>query len=655
MLIGGHYEILEFLGQGSMGAVYRVRDRYFEDYNRVVACKILPKELRQTPGRELYFKREFLAAQELVHQNICCTYEFGEDEDQETYFLIMEYVEGVTLREEINRKEYTLAQSLPLVEQIAAALDFAHQKGILHLDMKPDNIVLTSSGQIKIMDFGLARVINDNMTHVSLMDVEGTPLYMAPEQVDPKQARKRVDYAVDRWALGVILYEILAGYPPFDGRMGLTPLIYSILQASPEPLQIPYGAWKALQKMLAKAPRDRYTTCREFYRDLAAASISGTDYIPLRPLHTRKREKISLREVKVESPQEHSTAHIPLPQLKNSAQEVEPQANTEPFEAFASVRPTFISLGEAPDEILTETPFAEEPSQPVFAVKPASASLDGNSPRSRERNELPVSIWDQVKAGYSEIEDVERAQAVEDFRFDSLTPQKKLVYRHLHTGLDFVLIPSGSFWMGSPENSGKTNERPCHEVYLNAYFIATVPVPQKTWLDVLGENPSYFCLGGMYPVEQISWNDLVVFCERTRLQIPTEAQWENACRAGTASVYHWGDEMDGNYCWYGENSERATRPAALKKPNSWGLYDMCGNVWEWCRDDYSESAYRSHAKNDPLYLSPDEAPVKKVRRGGSWLNRPEGCRSAIRQSDFAERRASGLGARVCYSLYEDSS
>lgn len=654
MAIGRHYEIIKFLGQGSMGAVYQAKDQYFSDYNRTVACKILPRELRQTPGRDVYFKREFLAAQELVHQNICCTYEFGEDSELETYFLIMEFVQGETLRQLIAKNAYTLREALPIIEQIATGLDFAHHKGILHLDMKPDNIIVNQHGQVKIMDFGLARVVNQGMTHISLMEVEGTPLYMSPEQIDPQSARKRVDYAADRWAMGVIVYEMLAGYPPFDGRMGLTPLIYSILTAQPDRLDLPAGVWGVIQKMLSKNAKDRYPTCVEFYKALANPSIFSTAYIPLEkkdPFEdTRRKDKTSATSVFPLDSEENTATGTDL--ALGSAAPAQPTVPPLPA-ARPTVTPlpaavsssSVITIGEGPEEFALDPPpepkkNEEEKPQRADPITQSRISIPGR------KLDLPAFVWNEVKANYPHLPDVKKAQQARAFKFFTVNSCKYLIYRNIQTGIELVLIPSGEFWMG---NQDREDERPFHKVYLDAYLMAIKPITQEAWHKVTRQNPSFFNKQGEYPVEQISWDELSDFCKRTSLEIPTEAQWERACRAGTVTTYYWGEEINGDYLWYSDNSGRTTHPAGAKKPNRFGIYDVCGNVWEWCRDDYREDAYQFHGKKNPIYLDAT-AVTRKVRRGGSWLNRAEGCRCAIRQCDEPSRRASGLGGRVSFSL-----
>jgi len=156
-------------------------------------------------------------------------------------------------------------------------------------------------------------------------------------------------------------------------------------------------------------------------------------------------------------------------------------------------------------------------------------------------------------------------------------------YKHNATGMEFVLIPGGTFTMGSPggEAGRDSDEGPQHQVTLSPYLMSKTEVTQAVWERVMGSNPSYF-KGPDRPVEEVSWNDCVSFCEKTGLALPTEAQWEFAARSGTQSAYYFGNDSSslGNYAWYDGNSSGETHPVAQKQPNAYGLYDMAGNVWE---------------------------------------------------------------------------
>ncbi len=207
-------------------------------------------------------------------------------------------------------------------------------------------------------------------------------------------------------------------------------------------------------------------------------------------------------------------------------------------------------------------------------------------------------------------------------------------------GMEFVYIPPGTFMMGSPPNEpGRVDNEKQHRVTLTkGFYLQTTEVTQGLWENVMGNDPSYFkeC-GDDCPVEQVSWHDAQDFIselnKRERLEgtdryrLPTEAEWEYACRAGTTGKYYFGNDetMLREYAWYAKNSVYETHPVRQRKPNKWGLYDMHGNVWEWCQDWYGD--YRSGSVTNPRGPFTGE---HRVLRGGSWYGNQELARCAYR-------------------------
>jgi sulfatase modifying factor 1 len=231
---------------------------------------------------------------------------------------------------------------------------------------------------------------------------------------------------------------------------------------------------------------------------------------------------------------------------------------------------------------------------------------------------------------------------------------------HEKSGIELVYIPAGSFTMGSPhgEEGRDGDEGPQHQVTLSqGFYLGKTEVTQAQWEKVMGKKPSYFKnAGANAPVEQVSWDDCQAFCQAagSGLRLPMESEWEYACRAGTRTAFHYGDSLDasmanfnGNYP-YGEGKKSEYRETTIAvgqfKPNAWGLYDMHGNVWEWCQDwkgDYPAGAVR-----DPR--GPDSG-ADRVVRGGGWYFDAWLCRSAVRGGDGPVSRNSHYGLRVACS------
>jgi formylglycine-generating enzyme required for sulfatase activity len=278
-----------------------------------------------------------------------------------------------------------------------------------------------------------------------------------------------------------------------------------------------------------------------------------------------------------------------------------------------------------------------------------------------------------LKILVNELEDVERKKQQ---KFMNLEEIKDLALEDLanDTQLEMMLIPGGTFIMGSPkeEENSMDSERPQHEVTIEPFFMGKYQVTQAQWRFVaqlpqvnreLEQDPSHF-KGDNRPVEQVSWEDAVEFCDRLSqytgrtYRLPSEAEWEYACRAGSAKPFAFGDTIttnevnyDGNYTYgnapKGEYRGRTT-PVGTFQPNAFGLYDMHGNVWEWCQDSW-HSNYKGAPTDGSAWLDNEESSNRKLLRGGSWFNYPANCRSAFRYDNDLDYRIGNFGFRVVCS------
>ncbi|MBN2564303.1 MAG: serine/threonine-protein kinase [Candidatus Eisenbacteria bacterium] len=257
-----HYKILDKIGEGGMGVVYKAEDTRLD---RTVALKFLASHLLESDEARERFVREAKAAATLDHPNICTVHEIDEA-DGET-FLAMAYIEGPTLKEKIDERPLKLKQALDIAIEIAEGLAAAHERGINHRDIKPANVMLGSDGHVKIMDFGLAHL--GGKTKITKSGVVlGTPSYMAPEQVRGEETDRRTDI----WAFGVVLHEMITGQPPFGGETDES-LSYAVLHVEPEPLTalrsgVPVELDRVVSKLLAKDPDERYQHIDEALVDL---------------------------------------------------------------------------------------------------------------------------------------------------------------------------------------------------------------------------------------------------------------------------------------------------------------------------------------------------------------------------------------------------
>ncbi len=265
-----HYKILEKLGEGGMGVVYKAEDTKL---NRTVALKFLPTNQLATDDEKQRFEQEAKAAAQLSHANIATVYEINEHEGQT--FIAMEFIEGETIAEMVKDRPLKIKDAIKIAQQIAEGLHCAHELGIVHRDIKSANIMITKKGVAKIMDFGLAK-----MSTASMLTKAGTTLgtisYMSPEQ----SHGEKVDHRADIWSLGVVLYEMISGQLPFKGDYE-SAIVYSIMNEPPEPLTavrtgVPMDLERIVNKLLAKDRDERYQNIIELPVDLKNVSLQDT-------------------------------------------------------------------------------------------------------------------------------------------------------------------------------------------------------------------------------------------------------------------------------------------------------------------------------------------------------------------------------------------
>lgn len=263
------YEILQELGKGAMGVVYKAR-HVFTD--RLTALKILPLKLARDSHFLERFKREAIAAMRLQHENVVRAYDFGGSE--EYYYLALEFVEGETLEKRLQREgRIPEDQALGIVRQVALALDEASRQGIVHRDVKPENIMITKQGVAKLCDFGIVKLLDRDEGAVTVAGTTvGTPFYIAPEQA---RGEEGLDTRTDIYALGISLFHLLTGQVPFTGKSQGAILVRHILEDVPDVRSvspdISEPAAAIVRRMTRKKREDRYATAAELAKDIEQA------------------------------------------------------------------------------------------------------------------------------------------------------------------------------------------------------------------------------------------------------------------------------------------------------------------------------------------------------------------------------------------------
>ncbi|MEO6487409.1 MAG: serine/threonine-protein kinase, partial [Thermoanaerobaculia bacterium] len=289
----GHYRIKQKLGSGGMGDVYLAEDLRL---HRLVALKVLPADVARDPQRRTRFIQEAHAASVLSHPNVSTIHEVGEDGD--TVFISMEYIDGKTLTQVREGRTLAVDEVVDIALQAADALDEAQARGIVHRDIKSANIMLTASGHVKVLDFGLAKMTSPAMETSEETKIKtgagiivGTPYYMSPEQA----LGRAVDHRSDLFSLGVVLYELVTGKLPFVGTT-TTETIDKITHADPDPMarfnySLPQELERIIRKLLEKEPARRYQAARDLIVDLKNLKRDTTsgEVVSSRPANPRRR------------------------------------------------------------------------------------------------------------------------------------------------------------------------------------------------------------------------------------------------------------------------------------------------------------------------------------------------------------------------------
>lgn len=273
--ISNRYVIEEMLGQGGMSAVYKGND---PNLKRVVAIKVIHSHLSSNPDFVQRFEEEAAAVAQLRHPGIIQVYDFNRDDD--LYYMILEFVPGETLQDHLKRlndsgRKLSPTKAAEYMAAICDAVDYAHQRGMIHRDIKPANLMLTTTGQVILMDFGIAKIVGGTR-HTATGAVVGTAMYMSPEQIKGEQPDRRTDI----YSLGVTLFEMVSGRPPFDAASAMTLMMMHINDPIPDPKKlnpdVPDSLVAVINKALAKDPNNRYQTAAQMAAALRNSLSAGT-------------------------------------------------------------------------------------------------------------------------------------------------------------------------------------------------------------------------------------------------------------------------------------------------------------------------------------------------------------------------------------------
>lgn len=510
--------------------------------------------------------------------------------------------------------------------RLAEALQAIHAVGVLHLDLKPANVLLLPAAQaenwnVRVIDFGLSKLLPQFRNHGRTLTLTGTPShtitasfeYASPEQ----KAGEKMTTASDVFSYGKTLFDLLGDIQGFD---------------------VPPQLQAVLAKCLKNKPEERIT------------------------LNVLLTELTSLHGGKIpENPTESSAAQAELERLRREQAKREKQATAK----LAKEREELARQQREYEEKLKQDQAHFEQEKAELERKKREHEEQTRLAKEREelaRQQREHEAWlKETQAGLAqEAAELERKKQGNDkgiaLTFSTVKAGKRedfTVYEKTFdikgTQLVMVHVPAGEFMMGS--NDGRDDEKPVHKVKIEqAFYMGKFPVTQGQYKAVMGENPSHFKGDVNLPAESMTWSQAKEFCEKLyqitkqEFRLPSEAEWEYACRAGTSTKYCWGDGMEDFRCWYDGNSGDKTHPVDEKvneHMNPFGLCDMHGNVWEWCEDSW-EGNYKISRTQKPF----KNQSSLRVVRGGSWYTRADYVRSAYRGYDVTTTRNYYLGFRL---------
>jgi serine/threonine protein kinase/formylglycine-generating enzyme required for sulfatase activity len=567
----GHYEVLEVLGRGAFGVVFKALD---ETLQRLVAIKVLPPELAAGATARRRFLREARAAAAVRHEHVIDIHAIHE---QPVPYLVMEYVEGRTLQDKLDAGgPLRPGDVLRIGYQVANGLAAAHRRGLIHRDIKPANILLEDEAErVKITDFGLARAFDDTSLTQSGM-VAGTPAYMAPEQA----VGERLDQRTDLFSLGSVLYAMCTGRAAFTGDSNLSVLKH-VMEDAPRPVRelnpaIPAWLAEVIARLHAKDRAKRYQSAQELADVLArhlaqtplpgdtAPSLSAVEAVEYRA----KNQQGSGRSRRLLAA--GGAAVVVVAVIAAIVYLNRDRDHAPPDRAVPGVLATSGS-DSGPPPVKGPPPRAIAP----FGAKAAEAHQEAWA----NYLGLPVQITNALGMKFRIIPPGQFVTSAE--RRVTLSKPFALGI-HEVTVAQFRAFVDATGYRTDAEASGQGG-------------VVSINGKDEQKPEFIWRHPTV-AHGDDFPVAQVSWNDAVAFCkwlsgkEGKTYRLPTEAEWEWACRAGTTTKYSFGDDARelGEYAWFRDNADGKSHPVGGKRPNAWGLFDMHGNVAEYCTDRYGE-------------------------------------------------------------------
>lgn len=630
----GKYLIINEISRGGMGIVYLGQH---VTLNRYAAVKMLFPHLAAESSFVKRFREEMNAMSKVKHPNIVDIYDY--EEANGTYFIIMEVVVGRPL--DFLLKEFgpmALQPAAAIIRQVLAAIGYAHEKNILHRDIKPSNIIIDENGNVKVLDFGIAKIIGgENLTQTGFM--VGSPHYISPEQAQGEPVVR----ASDLYSIAVVLFQMLTGRPPFEAETPVGVVMAHIRNEPPKPSSlnpnIPPELEKFVLKCLEKRPERRYQNAKEMQAALDAVIASSPQTSDITDQNMAKRA---------------FTQSDPTMFLDSADKTLVDMARCDPIEAEAAKqrkanRPSIGSRIAVMFRWLTW----QHAAIGVLVLGIVGIGIWLKSSASGQR-----LIESTLKLTASKPVPTPQPATMDLTAYD-IIPRDLPDKFGVILGIEFELIPSGKFVMGVQKSTGALDDTPAQEIHLDRYMISRHEITNRQYELFIRETgyapPDNWKAGSCdveqldHPVNRVSWYDADMFCKwlsrktGVTFRLPSEAEWERAANSG--GKFPWGDRWSGansNTLEAGKNAPLPVGTLQTDKSSS-GIFDMGGNLREWINDFYSMSAYASMQPRNPV--GPNQTD-KRVIRGGAFNLPYVDARVTRRDSSAATLRDENLGFRI---------
>ncbi|MEB3342693.1 bifunctional serine/threonine-protein kinase/formylglycine-generating enzyme family protein [Okeania sp.] len=595
LILRERYCPLKIIGQGGFGITFQAVD---EDKPSKPFC-VIKQFFPQAQGTNTLEKAAELFAQEAErldslgkHSQIPELFAYFTQDNRQ--YLVQEFIDGQNLQQELEESgAFDESQILELLKSLLPVLEFIHSQQVIHRDIKPENIIRKSSPDA--LEKGGDMVLVDfgaakyaTMTALARMGtVIGSVGYVAPEQ-----AIGKATFASDIYSLGVTCINLLTGVEPFN--------LFDVSEND--------WVWRNYLR----------SDISDEVGEILDKMIVGA---------TKKR-------------------------FKNAG------------EILSLIEPNF----------QPQTPNFTLP-KPTFSPEISQLSIIQSTAQRQKKYTFPLTICQ------SPTEELEKGEL---FTFEVITVNKSGYITKVTLGsarqkiedlgngikLEMVYIPGGSFLMGSPKNEKErdNSESPQHQVTLQPFYMSKYPITQEQYQVIMGKNPSSFKgKGGKRPVESVNWYNAIEFCRELSLKtgktwkLPSESQWEYACRAGTRTPFYFGETITPDLVNYDGNSPYGNAPKGKYReettdvgtfpPNAFGLYDMHGNVWEWCQDIWHDNYNEAPTDGSAWETGGDSG--SRVLRGGCWVINSGICRCAWRGDDVADSCDDSRGFRIISSSATD--